>query len=191
MIENVWVDYGLQYGLLDGRPLTLDVIQPKTPNQPPLPAIVYVVAGTDRPTGPPRKLVRLAASGNYVCARVKCHNFVDISHPTGNPECADAVRWLAAKTSEYNINPGRTGVWIEFPDGDFVCTLERGSTDVLASSMLERPQGGIPAGPPLMTSDVQAFFDKNLRGEKSKPAPMARRGRGRGGHGGGGRGRMF
>jgi len=188
--ENVWIDRGLQYGSLGDRPLTMDVIQPRMPNKPPLPAIVYLNPTTGHPTGSARQLVRFATSGNYVCAKVKCHSFVDVSHPTDNPECAQAVQWLAAKATEFDINPGRMGVWVAFPEADFVCTLERGSTNVLASSILERRERDMPAGPPMMTNEVLAFFEKNLRGEDPKPPPVAPRGRGGrtgGGRGGGGK----
>lgn len=187
--ENVWVDRDIQYGLLDDRSLTMDIIQPKMPNKPPLPAIVYLNPTAGPPTGSARQLVRLAASGNYVCAKVRCHSFVEVSQPTNNPECAQAVQWLAAKATEFDINPGRVGVWVAFPEADFVCTLERGSTNVLASSVLERGERDMSAWPPMMTNEALAFFDKNLRGEDPKPPPTPRRGRG--GRGGGGRGRMF
>lgn len=174
--ENVWVDRDIQYGSLDGRPLKMDVIQPKMPNRPPLPAIVYLEPVTEHPTRSARQLVRFAGSGNYVCARVKCQSFVDVSQPTSNLECAEAVRWLASKATQYDINPGRIGVWVAFPEADFVCTLERGSTNVLASSVLERRESDAAAGPPPMTSEVHAFFDRNLRGQDPQPSRSPRHG---------------
>jgi len=184
---DVFVDCGIQYGWLDGQPLTLDLVHLVPSDRQPRPVIIYLDASSGGPRQPSMLLSQLVGSGKYVCMRVICVSAVAASDPPANPECASAIRWIAANAQNYDMNPDRIGIWLSAPEGESVCTLERGSAKVLAQSVLGRGENGASLRPGSRLDEVEAFFDRQLRGESPQPPPESH-GAQRGGRG---RGRMF
>jgi hypothetical protein len=177
---NVAFERSLVYGVAGNRTLTLDLVRPREPSAATLPLIIRLDNGPPSCESP--RLMRLAASGDYICASVGYVPPIDPAHPTRMPECAEAIEWLRANAALYKIEPRRIGLWFSTPDGEAVCTLERGTLNVLAESTVG---SGPRMGPgPGGSGEVAAFFDKHLRGRSDEQVA-----RGPGGRpGGGGRG---
>jgi hypothetical protein len=118
--------------------------------------------------------MQFAERGKYVCVRIGCRSVIQVADPTTAPECAASIQWILANAAQYEINPDRIGLWFPADDGDYVYTLQRGSAEVLAQSLLREDEGSM-AGRRSSLNTVEAFFDHNLRGESPEPSPEARR----------------
>ena len=68
--DKVWIDRAMECGLLENVPLTVDVMQPKKPKEPPLPVIVFIDSTPNGPTKDNVRLIAMAAGGDYVCVKV-------------------------------------------------------------------------------------------------------------------------
>lgn len=113
--DGVSAQFDVTYQTLRGfRPLTLDLYQPR-PRDYALPLVVFVHGGGDtRQAGTiedfPSALAALAARG-YVIASVNYRLSGEARFPAALQDVKAAIRWLRARSSEYNIDSTRIAVW--------------------------------------------------------------------------------
>lgn len=113
--DGVSAQFDVTYQTLRGfRPLTLDLYQPR-PRDYALPLVVFVHgSGDTRQAGTiedfPSALAALAAQG-YVIASVNYRLSGEARFPAALQDVKSAIRWLRARSSEYNIDTTRVAVW--------------------------------------------------------------------------------
>jgi len=113
--DGVAAQFDVTYQTLQGfRPLTLDLYQPR-PRGYPLPLLVFVHGGTDTRHAAaiedfPSALADLAAQG-YVIASVNYRLSGEARFPAALQDVKSAIRWLRARSNEYNIDTTRVAVW--------------------------------------------------------------------------------
>lgn len=175
---NVAVEAGIEYGSLAGRPLTMELLQPRRSVQPPLPVVIVLEADSRLAPRHRNDLVNMVGSGRYLCVLPARSARIDLLQPAHPPECSAAIDWLHSHAKMYDINPDRIGIWVRLPQGDVVCTLARGTTDVMALRKIsvdesEESDAGVDR-----MAGVLAFFESNLRGKKDPFGEMPMQGRG-------------
>ena len=113
--DGVSAQFDVTYQTLQGfRPLTLDLYQPRSRDYA-LPLVVFVHgSGDTRQAGTiedfPSALAALAAQG-YVIASVNYRLSGEARFPAALQDVKSAIRWLRARSSEYNIDTTRVAVW--------------------------------------------------------------------------------
>jgi acetyl esterase/lipase len=105
------VQRDLVYENVNGRALGLDLYSPSNPSGP-LPVIVWLHGGgwsKGRKEGhsPAISLV----NDGYAVASVDYRLTKVAAFPAQIEDCKEAVRWLRANASKYNLDPDRIGVW--------------------------------------------------------------------------------
>lgn len=160
------------------RPLTLDLYQSSTKSFP-RPAVIFVHggswnAGDSRHTGTfgdfPGLLASLAARG-FVVASVNYRLSGEAQFPAALADVKNAIRWLRAHASDYNVDDTRIAIWGASAGGQ-LAALAGVSCGV---SSLEPPTGADEKPP---SDCVQAVIDwygvtdfETLFADFDKPAP--------------------
>ena len=175
---NVALESGIEYGSLAGRPLNLELLQPRRSVEPPLPVVIVLEADPRLAPRHRNDLINLVGSGRYLCVLPAKTARIDLLQPAHPPECSAVVDWLRSHASMYELNPDRIGIWVRLPQGEVVCTLARGTTDVMALRKIFIDDSEEPAVGMDRMSGVIAFFESNLRGRKDLSAEMPMPGRG-------------
>jgi hypothetical protein len=124
----------------------------------------------------------IVSRGKHVGVAVPCTNPIDPEHPNTVPEFALAINWIEANAVGMGVTPSRVGVWVQSPAGNVLYTLERGTRNLLSSTVIPFQtdvgpcvDGGL--------ADVEKFFDLQLRGDQTAERPESDRRPGGGGRG--------
>jgi hypothetical protein len=182
---EITIERGMERKAPDGRRVVFDVLHAKGPSkdpgQAPLPVVIILGGDGQRPVRYHSDVVAMVGSGKFVCLSVTTTAIVDATRPAQATECQAVIGWLRDNAEDYSMHPGRIGIWVRFADADFVCTLERGTTDVLTSQLITRGDCSWEPDQPPPRNNVAAFFNRNLRGEKESLSGKSPRGRRLGG----------
>ena len=110
-ITSVTITRNIEYGLVDGRPLLLDIYNPLEPIVSPMPAVIWIHGGGWRGGSKfPSRVDSLAKYG-FFCVSIDYRLSGEAQFPAAVEDAKCAVRWLRAHAAEYNIDPERIGVW--------------------------------------------------------------------------------
>ena len=115
----------IEYGKAGDVSLRLNIIRQKEKAEKPLPALVFIHGGgwcsgnKDDSTG---LLCGIAQLG-YVCVSVEYRFFSVATYPAQIEDCKNAIRFLRAKSADYNIDPDRIGAWGDSAGGHLAALL--------------------------------------------------------------------
>ena len=121
-VPNAAIQRDLVYKRVNGAVLALDLYCPQKVSSP-LPVIIWLHGGgwsKGRKEGH-SPAVSLVDDG-YAVASVDFRLTDVASFPAQIEDCKDAVRWLRANASKYNLDPNRIGVW-GFSSGGHLAAL--------------------------------------------------------------------
>ncbi len=101
----------IEYAVVDGFSLKLDLVLPGTPPAKPMPLVVYIhggawISGDKDSTHAPAVL-----GPQYAVASVNYRLAQQAPFPAQIHDCKAAVRWLRAHAATYGIDPDRIGAW--------------------------------------------------------------------------------
>src|SRR5262249_9986550 len=103
----------VEYGTGGGRPLKLHILRPKAPAKGPVPVVVWVRGGGwqggSKDSG--LRLLPPYAQRGYFCASIEYRLSGEAPFPAQIEDCKCAIRFLRAKAKQFNLDPGRIGVW--------------------------------------------------------------------------------
>jgi acetyl esterase/lipase len=142
----------LEYGKVDGRSLTLNLIRPRTRKSPKVPAIVWVHGGwwrTGSALARPELLIPLVED-DYFVAAIEYRLTPEARFPAQIEDCKCAVRYLRANAARFGIDADRIGVWGSSAGGHLVALM---GTSGDAADL--EGNGGWPG----VSSRVQAVVD--------------------------------
>ena len=138
----------IEYCIIDGRPLLLDLyFNPQLNNQP---LIVWVHGGAwlfgDKGNPP---AVQLLTENGFAIASINYRLSPQAIFPAQIEDCKAAIRWLRKNAGSYHINPDKIGAWGASAGGHLVALLgTTEDTDFLNdcnSSVSLRSQKNTPA----------------------------------------------
>jgi len=115
----------VEYGKGGGRPLKLDIVRPKHLPDKPMPAVVFIHGGgwqQGRKEGSIFRLIPLAQNG-YFGASIEYRLSGESIFPAQIEDCKCAIRFLRAKSKDYNIDPEHIGVWGSSAGGHLAALL--------------------------------------------------------------------
>ncbi|MBN2580753.1 MAG: alpha/beta hydrolase [Pirellulales bacterium] len=111
--ENVIVERDVEYGRAGGKPLKLDVLQPRSAGKKLRPAIIYIHGGAwkygEKSEGI-AVLKPLVQTGDYVGFTVAYRLSGTVPWPAQIHDCKAAVRWVRTNAKKYRVDPDRIGV---------------------------------------------------------------------------------
>ena len=150
--DSVVVVRDVEYGNVNGRALTLNILRPRTRRAAVLPVVVWLHGGWWRTGGPllrPEKLFPLVEQDFFVAA-VGYRFSQEALFPAQIEDCKCAIRYLRAHAGQYGIGPERIGVWGSSAGGHLAALL---ATSAKASDL--EGSGGWPG----QSNEVQAAVD--------------------------------
>lgn len=109
--ENVRLIRDVEYARVGGRPLYLDIYEPKKPIAKPMPAVIWIHGGGWR-TGqkiPAPFAVQIASEG-FFAVSINYRVSSEARFPAAVYDAKCAVRWIRANAAQYGVNPDRIGV---------------------------------------------------------------------------------
>ncbi|MCX6093311.1 MAG: alpha/beta hydrolase [Candidatus Bipolaricaulota bacterium] len=141
----------IEYAVVDGISLKLDLYLPDAPSAKPAPLVVYIhggawISGDKTPTHAPAVL-----GPQYAVASVNYRLAQQAPFPAQIHDCKAAVRWLRAHAGTYGIDSNRIGAWGSSAGGHLAALL--GTSDGIAA--LEGTVGDCLG----VSSRVQAICD--------------------------------
>jgi len=115
----------VEYGNAGGVSLKLDILVSRTPASVPRPVIVWIHGGAwnsgDKEGG--RAMIAPFAQRGYFCASINYRLSQEAIFPAQIHDCKCAIRFLRAHAAQYNIDPGRIGVWGSSAGGHLAALL--------------------------------------------------------------------
>lgn len=113
----------IEYAVVDGISLKLDLVLPDAPSAKPAPLVVYIhggawISGDKSPTHAPAVL-----GPQYAVASVNYRLAQQAPFPAQIHDCKAAVRWLRAHAATYSIDPHRIGAWGSSAGGHLAALL--------------------------------------------------------------------
>jgi len=126
------IERDLEYGRVDGRPLTLDIYRPDPLNTP-TPVVMWIhgTNGGD-PTKATTPAVALVTPG-YAVASIDYRSAAPIAARVA--DARTAIRWLRANASRFNIDPTKVGV-VGYDSGATVAEI-LGTADEVADGRVQ------------------------------------------------------
>jgi len=113
----------LEYAVVDGKSLRLDLYLPDSIPQAPAPLVIWVHGGGWRTGTKHRTLAPTALGEEYAIACVE-YRLTDVAiFPAQIHDVKAAVRWLRAHAIEYGFDPQRFGAWGSSAGGHLVALL--------------------------------------------------------------------
>ncbi|MCB9874582.1 MAG: alpha/beta hydrolase fold domain-containing protein [Planctomycetaceae bacterium] len=139
----------IEYALVDGVSLRLDVYAPKEPVEA-RPLIVWIHGGGWKNGSKDQCPALRFLERGFVVASVD-YRLSDVAiYPAQIQDCKSAIRWLRANAKQFSIDPKRIGVWGSSAGGHLVALLGTSGGD----EYLEGTHGN-----PEQSSSVQAVCD--------------------------------
>src|SRR5215468_8396747 len=113
----------LEYGQASGRAMLLDLYLPEKTDKP-LPLIIWIHGGAwmGGSKDGPSPALRFLKDG-YAVAHVGYRLSQEAKFPAQIHDCKAAVRWLRAKSKEYNLDPKKFVAWGSSAGGHLVALL--------------------------------------------------------------------
>jgi acetyl esterase/lipase len=145
------VHIGLTYATVDGKPLLLDLVVPKSAAKP-VPLLIWFHGGGMRAgtrTGSRVRILPLIPLG-YAVATVDYRLAPGTIWPGQLYDCKAAIRWLRAHAAQYGYDPNRIGIGGDSAGGTLVAML--GTTG-------DKPEFEGSEGTPGVSSAVQVVID--------------------------------
>ena len=101
------------YGKGGNTSLKMDILRPTARTSEPMPVIVFIHGGSWSGGSMEGMLGSLSgyAESGYLCASINYRLSGEAIFPAQIEDCKAAVRFLRANAMEYNLDPGRIGVW--------------------------------------------------------------------------------
>jgi len=138
------------FGTGGGRPLHLDIAQPGTLPDQPMPVIVYVHGGAFMSGNHHGAQNYYFAVRGYFTANIEYRLSPEAKFPAQIEDCKAAIRYLRAHATEYRLDPDHIGVWGHSAGGHLVALLG-------TSGGVKELEGA--GGNPDFSSAVQAVVD--------------------------------
>lgn len=113
------------YGRAGSKDLTLDLVRPRGPADPPRPLVVFVHGGAWRSgdsRGGIRQLIPLVQKG-FIGASINYRLSQEAIFPAQIADVRSALRFLRARAREYGIDPAHVGAWGSSAGGHLVALL--------------------------------------------------------------------
>ncbi len=150
--DSVVVVRDVEYGNVDGRSLTLNILRPRTRRATVLPAVVWVHGGWWHSGDPLLRSERLLplVEQDFFVAAIRYRFSREALFPAQIEDCKCAIRYLRAHAGQYGIDPERIGAWGASAGGHLSALL---ATSAKASDL--EGKGGWP----VYSSGVQAAVD--------------------------------
>ena len=152
----------LAYGVVDGRPLLLDLLHPDPLPPKPMPAIIFIMGGAWMEANRKVNFTPFLAAAGFCTVSIDHRLSHEAIFPAQIHDAKAAVRWLRANATQYHVDPDRIGVW-GISSGAHLAALLGTSAGVVEL------EGA--SGPPGYSSAVQAVA------AISPPTDFARMGR--------------
>lgn len=142
----VHTDKDIEFAVVDGVPLTMDLHRPEASG--PVPVVLYLHGGGwqvgDKADHAEQRMTALAAHGIAV-ASANYRFASQATYPAQVHDVKAAVRWLRARGGEHQLATGRVGIW-------------GASAGAYLASMV-----GLTAGDPDLEGRVGEHFDQSSR----------------------------
>jgi acetyl esterase/lipase len=123
--ESVELLRDVEFGTGGGRPLKMHILRPRTLPREAMPVLVWIHGGGwqggNKESGIPR-LASFAERG-YFCASVEYRLSGEAIFPAQIEDCKCAIRFLRAKSKQFQLDSDRIGVWGASAGGHLVALL--------------------------------------------------------------------
>ncbi|MDD5265172.1 MAG: alpha/beta hydrolase [Candidatus Bipolaricaulis sp.] len=122
--------HDIEYAVVDGISLALDLVLPDAPSARPAPVVVYIHGGAWISGDKDPSRASEVLGPRYAVASVNYRLAQQAPFPAQIHDCKAAVRWLRAHAAIYGIDPHRIGAWGPSAGGHLAALL--GTSDGIA-----------------------------------------------------------